>query len=128
MSYIAFLDLYFWYLVLLVFGFIGIWSYWYSILLVFGLIGICSYWYLVLLVFGLIGGFSKGKHKFHGVGSPPGGILKKRQPAKPRMSLFENGLLSNFDTGFRIYVKNWLYWYQGHLRRSFLRRAVTHQS
>ena len=73
MSYIALLDSYFWYLVLLVFGFIGIWSYWYSILLVFGRIGIWSYWYLVLL-----GGFSKEKHKFHGVGNPPGAIFGKK--------------------------------------------------
>ena len=54
MSYIVFLE-YFWYLVLLVFDRIGIWSYWYSILLVLDLIGIRSYWYLVVLVFGLIG-------------------------------------------------------------------------
>ena len=53
MSYIAFLDSYFWYLVLLVFGLIGVSSY------------------------GL-GGFSKEKHKFHGVGSPPGGIFEKK--------------------------------------------------
>ena len=86
----------------MVFGFIGIWSYWYLVLLVFGLIGIGSYWYLVLLE-----GFSKGKHKFHGVGSPLGGIFeKKRQPAKPRISLCEDRLLSHSDTGFRIYVKN----------------------
>ena len=78
MSYIAFLDSYFWYLVLLE-------------------------------------GCSKEKHKFQGVASPPGGI-------------FENGLLSNSDTGFRIYVKNLLDWYQGHLLRSFLRRAVARQS
>ena len=57
-----------------------------------------------------------------------GAKIEKTGPAKPSMSLFENGLLSNSDTGFRIYVKNWLYWYQGHLLRSFLRRAVTHQS
>ena len=62
MSYIAFLDSYFWYLVLLVFGLIGIWSYWYSI----------------LLVFGLLEGFSKEKHKVHGVASPPGGIFEKK--------------------------------------------------
>ena len=43
MSYIAFLE-YFWYLVLLVFDRIGIWSYWYSSLLVFGLICIWSSW------------------------------------------------------------------------------------
>ena len=53
MSYIAFLDSYFWYLVLLVFGLISVSSY------------------------GL-GGFSKEKHKFHGVGSPPGGIFEKK--------------------------------------------------
>ena len=126
MLYIAFLDSYFWYLVLLVFGLIGIWSYWYSILLVFDLtgirsywysilvvfdlIGIWSYWYLVLLVFVLIGiwsywylvlseGFSKAKHEFHGVGSPLGEIFEKRQPAKPRTSLFEDRLLSHSDTG-----------------------------
>ena len=57
----------------MVFGFIGIWSYWYLVLLVFDLIGIWSYLYLVLLE-----GFSKGKHKFHGVGSPPGGIFEKK--------------------------------------------------
>ena len=62
----------------MVFGFIGIWSYWYLVLLVFGLIGICSYWYLVLLVFGLIGRIFKRNHKFHGVGSPPGGIFEKK--------------------------------------------------
>ena len=88
MFYIAFLDSYFWYLVLLVFGLIGIWSYWYSILLVFDLIGIRSYWYSILLVFGRIGiwsywylvslgGFPKDRHKFHGVGSPRGGIFEK---------------------------------------------------
>ena len=102
MSYIAFLDSYFWYLVLLVFGLIGIWFY------------------------GLAG-FSKEKHKFHGVGSPPGEIFEKRQPAKPRMSLFEDRLLSHSDTGFRIYVKNWLDWYQGHVLKRFLRRAVARQ-
>ena len=73
MSYIAFLDSYFWYLVLLVFGFIGIWSYWYLFLLVFGFIGIWSCWYLVVLE-----GFSKGKHTFHGVASPPVGIFEKK--------------------------------------------------
>ena len=95
MSYIAFLDSYFWYLVLFVFALIGICSYWYSILLVIALISIRSYWYLVVLVFGLIGvssyglgGYSKKKHKFHGVGSPSGGIFGKRQPAKPSMSFF----------------------------------------
>ena len=51
--YIAFLDSYFWYLVLLIFDLIGVSSY------------------------GL-GGFSKEKHKFHGVGSPPGGIFEKK--------------------------------------------------
>ena len=71
----------------------GIWFYWYLVLLVFGLIGVSSYG---------LGGFSKEKHKSHGVGSPPGEVLEKRQPAKPRMSLFENWLLSHFDTGFRI--------------------------
>ena len=50
-----------------------------------------SYWYLFLL-----GGFSK-KHKFHGVGSPPGTNFEKKQPAKPRMSLFENGFKPCFD-------------------------------
>ena len=53
MLYIAFLDSDFWYLVLLVFGLIGVSSY------------------------GL-GGFSKEKHKFHGVGSPPGGFFEKK--------------------------------------------------
>ena len=53
MLYIAFLDSYFWYLVLLVFGLISVSSY------------------------GL-GGFSKGKHKFHGVASPLGGIFEKK--------------------------------------------------
>ena len=57
----------------MVLGLIGIWSYWYLVLLVFGLIGIWSYWYLVLLE-----GFSKEKHKFHGVGSPPGRIFEKK--------------------------------------------------
>ena len=33
-----------------------------------------------------------------------GELKKKQQPAKPRMSLFEDGLLSHYDTGFRIYV------------------------
>ena len=56
MSYIAFLDSYFWYLVLLVFVLIGIWSYWYLFLL---------------------GGFFK-RHKFHGVGSPLGVIFEKK--------------------------------------------------
>ena len=52
-----------------------------------------SYWYLFLL-----GGFSE-KHEFHGVGSPSGGaIFEKKQPAKPRMSLFENGFKLCFDT------------------------------
>ena len=64
---------FYWYLVLLVSGLIGIWSYWYLVLLVSGLIGIRSYWYFVLL-----GGVSKGKHKFHGVASPPGGIFEKK--------------------------------------------------
>ena len=73
MLYIAFLDSYFWYLVLLAFGFIGIWSYWYLVLLVFGLIDIWSYLYLVVLE-----GFSKENHKFHGVASPPGGIFEKK--------------------------------------------------
>ena len=57
-----------------------------------------------------------------------GEFLEKRQPAKPSMSLFFNCLLSHSDTGFRIYVKNWLDWYQGHLLKRFLRRAVAHQS
>ena len=56
-----------------------------------------------------------------------GEFLKKRQPAKPRMSLFEDRLLSHSDTGFRIYVKNWLDWYQGHVLKRFLRRAVARQ-
>ena len=86
--------------------------------MVFGLIGVSSYG---------LGVFSKEKHKFHGVGSPPGEFLKKTQPAKPRMSLFEDRLLSQSDTGFRIYVKNWLDWYLGHVLRSFLRRAVALQ-
>ena len=85
--------------------------------------GMRFYWYLVLL-----GAFSKEEHKFHGVGSPLGEYFENRQPAKPRMSLFEDRLLSHSDTGFRIYVKNWLYWYQGHVLKSFLRRAVTHRS
>ena len=68
------------------------------------------------------------ERKFHGFASPPGGFFQKKQPENPRMPLFENGLLSHFDTGFRIYEKNLLNWYQGHLLRSFLRRAVTHQS
>ena len=55
-------------------------------------------------------------------------FLQKRQLAKPRMSLFEDRLLSHSDTGFRIYVKNWLYWYQGHVLKRFLRRAVARQS
>ena len=54
-------------------------------------------------------------------------LLKKRQLAKPRMSLFEDRLLSHSDTGFRIYVKNWLDWYQGHVLKRFLRRAVARQ-
>ena len=57
-----------------------------------------------------------------------GAIFEKRQPAKPRMSLFEDRLLSHSDTGFRIYVKNSLYWYQGHVLKRFLRQAVAHQS
>ena len=57
-----------------------------------------------------------------------GDFLKKEQPAKPRMSLFEKGLLSHFDTGFRIYVKDLLYWYQGHVLKRFLCRAVARQS
>ena len=80
-----------WYSILLVFDLIGIWSYWYLVLLVFGLTGIWSYWYLVLLIFVLIGiwsyrhlvllgRFSKEKHKFHGVDSPPGGHFWKKKP------------------------------------------------
>ena len=61
------------------------------------------------------------------VADPPGGIFGKRQPAKPSMSLFLNCLLSHSDTGFRIYVKNWLDWYQGHVLKRFLRRAVALQ-
>ena len=90
--------------------------------------GIWFYWYLVLLVFRLMGweDFQK-KIKFHGVANPPGGFFEKRQPAKPRMSLFADRLLSHSDTRFRIYVKNWLDWYQGHVLKRFLRRAVARQ-
>ena len=99
MSYIAFLDSYFWYLVLLVFGLIGIRSYWYSILLVFDLTGIRSYWYSILLVFVrigiwsywhlvLLGGFPKDRNKFHGVGNPPGEFLKKRTTSKTKNVTF----------------------------------------
>ena len=63
MLYIAFLDSYFWYLVLLVFGLISVSSY------------------------GL-GGFSKEKHKFHGVASPPGGILEKKNTCKTKNVTF----------------------------------------
>ena len=78
-------------------------------------------WFYLYLV--LLGAFSKEEHKFHGVGSPLGEYFekkKKRQPAKPRMSLFEDRLLSHSDTGFRIYVKNGLDWYQGPALKRFL--------
>ena len=67
------------------------WSYWYLVLLVFGLIGICSYWYLVLL-----GGFSKEKHKFHGVGSPPGEIFEKKTTCKTKNVTFWKWLVIQF--------------------------------
>ena len=57
-----------------------------------------------------------------------GNFRKKQQPAKQRMSLSEDRLLSHSDTGFRIYVKSWLDWYQGHVLKRFLRRAVARQS
>ena len=43
------------------------------------------------------------------------------------MLLFGDRLLSHSDTGFRIYVKNWLDWYRGHVLKRFLRRAVALQ-
>ena len=63
-------------------------------------------------------------HQFRELVGPPGRGI---QPANPRRSLFENCFISNFDTGFRIYVKNCAYRYQGYLLRSFLRRAVALQ-
>ena len=98
--------------------------------MVFGFIGIWSYCYLVLLVFRLMDWeyFQKENISLMVSVGLRGIFLKKGQPAKPRISLFEDRLLSHSDTGFRIYVKNWLDWYQGHLRRSFLRRAVARQS
>ena len=75
----------------------------------------------------MYGMYGVKKCKLLHVPDPPGGTFEKRQPVKPSMSLFYC-LLSHSDTGFRTYVKNWLYWYQGHLLRSFLRRAVAHQS
>ena len=86
-----------------------------------------DFWYLVLLVFRLMDweDFQKKNISFMVSVALRGEFLKKRQPAKPRMSLFEDRLLSHSDTGFRIYVKNWLDWYQGHVLKRFLRRAVT---
>ena len=107
---------------LLVLGVVDIWSYWNLV-----------YWYLALFVFGLIGlwshweDFSKNI-SFMVYAALRGQFLKKRKPAKPMMSLFFNCLLSHSDTGFRIYVKSWLDWYQGHFLKRFLRRAVAHQS
>ena len=75
MSYIAFLDSYFWYLVLLVFGLIGIWSYWYSILLVFGRIGIWSYWKDLQ---------KKNISFILYVGSPPGEFFEKKTTSKTK--------------------------------------------
>ena len=75
----------------------------------------------------MYGMYGVKKCKLLHVADPPGGIFEKKTTCKTKHVTFFYCLLSHSDTGFRIYVKNWLDWYQGHVLKRFLRRAVALQ-